>query len=70
MEILNGHSSGAMSDLVRKINIINPKTYAKICIGKHREVCADDGSDNELLDVKDDNKGSVMCIAAAPILRE
>ena len=30
--------------------------------GKRREVCADNGSDHELFDVKDDNKGSVMYI--------
>ena len=58
--MVNGHSWGAISGRNRGINIINYKSYARMFIGKRREVCADNGSDHEVFDVKDDNKGSVM----------
>ena len=60
--MLNGHSWVAISGRIRGTNIINYQSYASMFIGKRREVCADNGSDHELFDVKDDNKGSVMHI--------
>ena len=60
--MLNGHSWGAISGRIRGTNIISHQIYASIFNGKRREVCADNGSDHELFDVKDDNKGPVMHI--------
>ena len=60
--MLNGHSWGAINGRIRGTDIINHQSYASMLIGKRREVCADNGSDHELFNVNDDNKGSVMHI--------